>query len=168
MDEERDTVVFSPEHIWSHKVLRVNYMTHDLRRDQDSINPRTHANIMVLAHEDDVDGEAWHPYWYGRVLGIYHVVVQHIGESSVCSEVRQIDFLFVHWFGRDNSSASGWAAKRLPRIGFLSADDESAFGFLDPQDVLRGVHLIPAFSQTAGNTDMVEDATFTELYYVNM
>ena len=149
-------------------MLRVNYTTHDLRRDQDSINPWTHADIMVLAHEDDVDGEVWHPYWYGHVLGIFHVLVQHKGESSTCSEVQQIDFLFVHWFGRDNSSASGWAARRLPRIGFLSADDESAFGFLDPQDVLQGVHLIPDFSQIAGNTDMAEDATFTKLYYVNM
>ena len=37
--------------------------------------------------------------------------------------------------------------KRLPRLRFVDGDSESdsAFGFLDPNDVVRGAHLIPAF-----------------------
>jgi hypothetical protein len=122
----------------------MNYTTYDLRREQDSINPRTHADIMVLAHEEDA---SWHPYWYARVLGIFHMMVEHVGPNSRRTESKQMDFLLVRWFGRHPGVASGWAAKRLPRVGFLSAGDSGAFGFLDPQEVIRGVHLIPAFAQ---------------------
>jgi hypothetical protein len=31
-------------------------------------------------------------------------------------------------------------------IGFVDSNDPFAFGFLDPQHIIRGVHLIPAFS----------------------
>jgi len=48
-----------------------------MRREQDSLNPRTHANIMVLSPEDDPSA---HPYWYARIIGIYHTLVRH--ESS--------------------------------------------------------------------------------------
>ena len=34
---------------------------------------------------------------------------------------------------------------RLPKIGFVEATDEDAFGFLDPDLVIRGSHLIPTF-----------------------
>ena len=34
---------------------------------------------------------------------------------------------------------------RLDRLWFLSMDKEDAFGFLDPNDILRAAHVIPAF-----------------------
>jgi hypothetical protein len=40
----------------------------------------------------------------------------------------------------------GWKVKRLERVGFIPIDDPGAFGFLDPQQVIRGIHLIPAFN----------------------
>ena len=49
------------------------------------------------------------------------------------------------WFGCDLKHYRGWRNKRLHRIGFINGDDDAAFGFLDPQEVIRGVHLIPAF-----------------------
>jgi len=36
---------------------------------------------------------------------------------------------------------------RLPKIGFVESIDEHAFTFLDPAQVIRGSHLIPAFSK---------------------
>jgi hypothetical protein len=47
--EERSTVTFVNNRIYKHKVMRVNYTTYDLRRAQDSLNSRTHADIMVLS-----------------------------------------------------------------------------------------------------------------------
>jgi len=35
--------------------------------------------------------------------------------------------------------------KRLHYVGFVDADNPFAFGFLDPQYVICGVHLIPVF-----------------------
>ncbi|KIJ07352.1 hypothetical protein PAXINDRAFT_121100, partial [Paxillus involutus ATCC 200175] len=145
---QRNSVVIVNNLLYRHKVLRVNYTTYDLRRAQDSLNPRTHADVMLLSHEDD-DGDVGmeqHPYWYARIIGIFHVMVQHLGRESTNRAVQRVDFLWVRWFGRDSHHKSGWAAKRLHRVGFFPGDEDFAFGFVDPNDVLRGIHLIPAFA----------------------
>jgi hypothetical protein len=36
---------------------------------------------------------------------------------------------------------------RLPKIGFVKSTDNYAFTFLDPAQVIRGAHLIPAFTE---------------------
>ncbi|KAK0429630.1 hypothetical protein EV421DRAFT_1686392, partial [Armillaria borealis] len=59
--------------IYHHKILQINYTTYDIRRNQDSINPCTRSNIMVLAN----DQEGSHPYWYACVLGVFHTYVQY-------------------------------------------------------------------------------------------
>jgi hypothetical protein len=102
---------------------------------------------MVLSHETD---DARHPYWYARIIRIFHVNVWDCCDESM-TRPRRMDFLFVRWFGRDAKYKSGWSAKRLPRIGFIEHDDPFAFGFIDPEVVIRGVHLIPAFAD--GPTD---------------
>ena len=35
--------------IYSSQVLRIDYTTYDIHRDQDSVNPHTHPDIMVLS-----------------------------------------------------------------------------------------------------------------------
>jgi hypothetical protein len=50
--------------------------------------------------------------------------------------------------------AAGWSARRLYRVGFLSADSPGAFEFIDPFDIIRGVHMIPAFAH--GKLDELE------------
>ena len=35
---------------------------------------------------------------------------------------------------------------RNEQVGFVNGKDPAAFGFLDPSDVIQGVHLIPAFA----------------------
>ena len=60
-----------------------------------------------------------------------------------------MDVLLVRWFGFDSpDNQSGWGARRLHKVGFLPDTDEygPAFGFLDPSQVLRMVHLIPDFN----------------------
>ena len=34
---------------------------------------------------------------------------------------------------------------RLPKVGFVEVMDDDAFGFLDPDLIIQGSHLIPAF-----------------------
>ncbi|THU97282.1 hypothetical protein K435DRAFT_857796 [Dendrothele bispora CBS 962.96] len=140
--EQRDTVRVKLDRIYKHKVLRVNYTSYDMRRCQDCINPRTRADIMVLS-SDDV-----HPYWYARVIGIYHAMVEYNGGSP-----QQIDFLFVRWFVLDTDYKFGWKARRLPRVGFIDGNESCAFGFVDPSCVVRAVHLIPAFC--LGQTSLI-------------
>jgi len=114
-----------------------------MQQAQDSLNPWTHADFMVLSHEDQ-DSAMPHPYWYGWIVGIFHMQVRHIGPCSNSTEIQRIDFLWVQWFGCDMDYCAGWKRKRLHRLGFLS--DDGAFGFLDPNHIIRGVHLIPGFA----------------------
>lgn len=148
--KERASIVFSDGFLYSHKVLRINYTTYDLRREQDSLNPRTHADIMVLSQEDnDGTDPNWHPYWYGRIIGAFHVKVYFSGLESrkdIVVGLRQVNFLHVRWYGRDPSHRPGWKTKHLPRIGFIESNDPGAFSFLDPEYVVRGVHIMPAFA----------------------
>jgi hypothetical protein len=128
---------------------------------------------MVLSHETD---DARHPYWYARIIRIFHVDVWDYSDASMTTP-RRMDFLFVRWFGRDANYKSGWSAKRLPRIGFIEHGDPSAFGFVDPEVVIRGVHLIPAFADGQSD-DILPGPSFTRCeadldrdwcyFYVNM
>ena len=170
-DAERSSIILANEAIYQHKVLWVNYTTYDLRREQDSVNPRTHADIMTVAHEDE-PGANPHPYWYARVVRIFHADVLRRGDSS---PAKRIEFLWVHWFGRDMDHRAGWKIRRLHRIGFISSSDPAAYGFLEPAKVIRAVHLIPAFElgrTTAYLTGpIVRPASFEDSewrqYYIN-
>ena len=141
-DTDRGTVRLIDNRIYSAKVLRVNYTTYDVRRDQDSMNPRTHSDVMVLSREG---GPNAHPYWYARVLGVFHVRLLHTGAAATNRSVQRMEFLWVRWFGTVDGHQYGFKAARLPKVGFIDESDPSAFGFLDPTLVVRGCHLIPAF-----------------------
>lgn len=130
---------------------------------------------MVLAHEDDTnDATNPHPYWYGQIIGVFHIFVKHMGPASKTTDFQRFDFLWVRWFGRDLSYRLGFKAKCLPRIGFVNSED--AFGFVDPQEIIRGVHLIPAFAhsktgdilgRSIARQPMEKDMDWV-YYYVNM
>ncbi|THU88486.1 hypothetical protein K435DRAFT_679709, partial [Dendrothele bispora CBS 962.96] len=139
--EDGSQLTFVHERIYKHKVLRINYTSYDMRRCQDSINPHIpdHSNVMVLVSGSDEVGAD--PYWYARVLGVFHVMAQH-NQGQPC----RFDFLWVCWYGIDSTYKYGWKYKRMPRIRFIDSTEDCAFGFLDPACVIRAVHLIPAFS----------------------
>ncbi len=171
---DRQSLIIIGERIYEHKVLRINYTSYDIRREQDIVNPRTGSDIMMFAPEDERDA---HPYWYARVIGIYHVLVRDKNDMDTAGTSRHIDFLWVRWYGIDENYRAGIQAKRLHRVGFLNAEEDGAFGFIDPNDVLRSIHLIPTF--VLGTTDMLleghsiarrpdEDDEDYERYYVNL
>ena len=140
----RRRVFFVKNRIYFHKAIRFNYTTYDMRRDQDSINPRTHANVLVLSHEDSETNR--HPYWYARVIHVLHVFVQVKKLDGTLTAPKKMDVLRVRWFGRNLNVKTGWKAKRLHQIGFIPATEPGAFGFLNPDVVIRGVHLMPRFA----------------------
>jgi len=151
-----------------------------MRRAQDSLNPRIqgHGDVMVLSPENDKENENPHPYWYACTLGVYHVNVRHLGPNSKSDQPQHMEFLFVRWFGRDLTLEPGWKAKRLLRLGFVPGNDETAFGFLDPTQVIRAVHLIPAFTWGHVTKYLTQRSVIArglkepdedwQLYYVNM
>ncbi|KAJ3006675.1 hypothetical protein NUW54_g3842 [Trametes sanguinea] len=144
--EELDRVHIEGDRMFRHKTLRVNYTTYDMRREQDAINPRKHADFMVLAQEDDYAGM---PYWYCRLLDIFHAYVRYDGPGySASRKWQRLDFLWVRWYDHDMDYPSGFLERRLPRLRFLDASDPDSvpFGFVDPCEVIRAAHIIPAFA----------------------
>jgi hypothetical protein len=132
---------------------------------------------MVLSHED----ERTHPYWYARVIRIFHVSVEYREHpAALRTPLTRLDVLFVRWFRRSDSSPAGWVAKHLQRLEFFDHEGlPDAFGFLDPDSIVRGVHLIPAFAhdptdELLGPTfarrkgDSCGDDSDWRFYYVNM
>jgi hypothetical protein len=107
---------------------------------------------MVLSCENEANLDP-HPYWYGRIIKIFHAAVAYSGPESRSSDMKTMEFLWVRWLGRgtDKRYREGWTTRRLPRVGFVDYDDGSAFGFLNPSLIIRAVHLIPCFS--LGRTD---------------
>ena len=99
---------------------------------------------MLLSHEDE--DNSYHPYWYARVIGIFHINVNHRGPKLRTPHVQRIEFLYVWWFGQDLEHAAGWSTRSLYRVGFLPPDSPDAFEFVDPFDIICGVHMIPAFA----------------------
>lgn len=143
---DRNSVRIIDNTLYKHKVLRVQYTTYDVRRDQDSINPRNQPFVMVLAPPDKEADPDEDPHYYAQVLFPFHVNVTGPNTTS-----KRMDVLFVRWFGEDEHHRGGHKRRRLHRIGFLPDTHDDAFGFLDPADVMRASHLIPAFAH--GRTD---------------
>jgi hypothetical protein len=106
------------------------------------MNPRIHSDVMVLSREDSPDS---HPFWFARVLSVFQAKLFHVGPSATDRSIRNMEFLWVRWFGIVPGHRFSCNVARLPKVGFISDTDESAFGFLDPSHVIRGSHLIPAF-----------------------
>ncbi|PPQ73255.1 hypothetical protein CVT24_009970 [Panaeolus cyanescens] len=184
---ERDNLEFVNDYIYQHRIFRVNFTTYDLRRSQDTINPyTTHSDIMMLSkvssHNDAPTTS--HPFSYARVLRILDAEITYYDPLSPSSTPieKRVQFLWVRWFEVENSFASGWEHKRQHRLKFVPSDrPQDAFGFVDPANVIRAVHLIPAYSH--GTTDAylgssiarneehqrnIEDDEDYRYHYVNM
>ena len=139
--------------MYSHKKLQENYMSYNMRREKDMIKPASCPDIMVLSCEDGHDA---HPFWYTHVVKIFHLIVcHHCGSAHevehTSMEPQHMDVLWVRWFGLDTNTRGGWSKKCLQGISFIPWDEPTLFGFLDPAQVVRGIHLIPNF--TWGQTD---------------
>jgi hypothetical protein len=164
-------VSFSPYECYHRSSSQVRYTTYDLRREYDTINPRTHCDVMVSSGET----KPKHPYWYARVLGIYNLDTWLNVEGP--TEKHELDVLYVRWLAPLTDHQSGMSCARLPKVAFVEESDRDAFGFLDPSQVIRSTHLIPAFTSGRGTTSLRHGETFArrcgdlddwEAYYVGM
>ena len=164
--KDRNELYIAEDRLEQRYSMNIYYTTYDLRRGKDRVNMKNRSHIITLSH----DGT--HPYAYARVLGIFRLDVLH--GPTMPDEVR-MDVLWVRWFEIDKTHRAGWKAKRLYRIKYIPALEDNAFGFLDPNDIVRGSHLIGGFnlghrSCSPGNPasawDPEEDSDW-KTYYVN-
>ena len=155
LDESADDVnhiFFKSDRLYQHHLLRINYTTYDVRCSQDVINPGTsHRDIMMLASDDDEENH--HPFYYARILGIYHINVIYTGTGMLDYNARRLDFLWVRWYQYGSTQSVGWQDYKLDPLHFPPVSSEHAFGFVDPSDVLRACHIIPAFKTSKVHAD---------------
>ena len=149
--------------------MQANYTTYDMRRDYDIINPKKHADVISVTPDFDpatASSPSGHPFRYARVLGIYHTNVVYIqpGREAIIDTVY---FLWVRWYRFDDSHNSGFQHCRLPRLSPIPLDDTEACGFLDPSDVIRGAHIIPAFAYGKDNSINTDSQLSWNFYYMN-
>ncbi|KIJ40744.1 hypothetical protein M422DRAFT_84985, partial [Sphaerobolus stellatus SS14] len=100
----------------------------------------------LLNAGDDPTSPHYHPYWYARVIKIFHVLVATTA-SDLDFQLQQI--LWVRWLGRSEERMPSGAINpnTLDRVGFVSKEDATdMFRFIDPKDVVRACHLLPAFA----------------------
>ena len=97
---------------------------------------------MLLA-DDRAPGE--HRFLYARVIAVYHTNVVYVGPGSLDYEARRFDMLWVRWYYVEEDVEQDWTSCSLPTVCFIPLEQEDAFGFVDPADVLRAVHIMPVF-----------------------
>ncbi|KAE9392737.1 hypothetical protein BT96DRAFT_799669, partial [Gymnopus androsaceus JB14] len=95
-----------------------------------------------------------HPFEYAQLLGIFHVDVV-IGDAA--STPKTLDVLWVPRFQLDTTHWGGFKQKRLHRVEFIPDSNPNAYGFLNPDEVIRESHLIPAFAY--GRSSAAHDLT---------
>ncbi|KIO30648.1 hypothetical protein M407DRAFT_20363 [Tulasnella calospora MUT 4182] len=137
-DEERDRIIIFNNTLYRHSTLRVNYTTYNMHRDQDIINPQTASRSFVMV--EAADGKT--RIWYARVLGIFHLQVINTTDSHHLPQ--RLDVLWIRWLGEDPGYVGNPGVRRLERVGYVP-EGPFAFGFIDPDVVVRAAHLIPAF-----------------------
>ncbi|KAG6905803.1 hypothetical protein DXG01_000659 [Tephrocybe rancida] len=175
-DEER--LFYKNDAIYQHNVLRINYTTYDIRRLQDVVNPCTDHRDIMLLRQPMIPGK--HEYKYGRIIGIYHVnAIYHGPLQQDLNKSHRIDFVWVRWFdlvdGYDRPVSEGWSGEflGLDQLTFPSIGSETAFGFLDPADILRSCHIAPRFGSMQRHSDgiglsgIAQDKYDWSSYYVN-
>jgi len=145
---------------------------YDVQHSQDVIGISTpRRDIMVLADSGNRDSAK--PFWYTRVLGIFHFNTIYVGPGMANYQPHRLEFLWVQWFHNMDTIATGWQAQKLDCVRFPSIFEDSSFGFLDPSEVLRGCHIVPAFVKgklyldNKGLSHCTQDSSDWVEYYVN-
>ncbi|KAL1939913.1 hypothetical protein VTO73DRAFT_9613 [Trametes versicolor] len=141
-EDQRREILFEHDRLYCHRTMRVNYTTYDANEDQSEMTD-SDSQSSTSAGGGSSDPTL---FWYAQVLGIYHVNVFDFRKARA-PPPKRVEFLHIRWFGRDPDWRCGWQAKRLERIGYVPESDGGAFDFLDPADVIRACHLIPAFAE---------------------
>ena len=113
------------------------------------------------------------PFCYARVLGIYHANVVYTGPGMVSYQPRRMEFLWVRWYHQIDIMKTGWKSRRLDRAKFPPMSAAGAFGFVDPNNVLRACHIIPVFHKGLRHVDgnglsrCAQDSSDWIEYYIN-
>jgi hypothetical protein len=114
--EDRNTIRIVNNRIYATKILRVNYTTYDVHRDQDVLNPTAQSFVMVCSPETEPGA---HPYWYAQILGVFNATGFRVPLSGRPTSSTVMEFLWVRWLGVEPGYRAGIHSARLPKVGFV-------------------------------------------------
>ena len=120
--------------------MHIYYTTYDTRRGRDLIKLQMgKCDIITPSREVEgpENGDPMHPFWYARVVGIYHAMV-----ALDAGLPTRMEFLLVRWFATVEEAPGGWNYRCMDQVGFQEPVSRQ-LGFLDPANVIRACHLIP-------------------------
>lgn len=103
--------------------------------------------MLLSSATSDDEATSKSRYIYARVLGAYHANVRYTGLGMLDYKPRRIDFLWVRWYEIKRGGTDSWRDSELPMVSLPPLASHSAFGFIDPSDVLRACHIIPSFAR---------------------
>ncbi len=113
---DRQTLKILSRKIYSVQTCRLYYTTYDVQRQMDTVNPRTCANVMVHAPAPDGKDDAGEPYWYARVLGIYHAKVS-------TSHPDAVNGIFMGTVAGSRTRSQAWIPLCSPTKNWLRSVD---------------------------------------------
>ena len=102
-------------------------------------------------------GTSIHPYWYAQVLGVYHANISTTHPEASRHSAQHMEFLWVQWLSIEPGYQSGSKVEHLSKVGFVEETNLDAFGFLNPDLIIQGAHLIPDFNSGWTNNLMSYD-----------
>lgn len=152
---QSQTILFKNDRLYVHNMFRINYTAYDVRRLQDTVNPSTsHNNVMVLnANATGCSTTDAVTFAYARILGVYHANVICTGPGMIDYQPRRVEFLWVRWYKTESHAENTWSSRALDHINFPPVTSADAFGFVDPNCILRACHVIPVFCKGQKHSD---------------
>ncbi|KAF8222856.1 hypothetical protein L208DRAFT_1320062, partial [Tricholoma matsutake] len=151
--------------IYHHKFIQFHFTTYDVRCGTDIVNPGTsHCNIMLLA--DDGEGTLSLDCWLSGRLPASMLCEFLLLET--CYTDYPLEYTIVV-----NPGSSGWSNSKLDSVCFPPMNKNCSFSFVDPKDVLRGCHILPAFAKGKRQVDGIgisccaKDSKDYNQYYIN-
>ena len=141
-------------------MLRFNFTTYDIRRGTNIVKPGAPCcNIMLLTnHADGSDPSNFHRFLYAQILCAYHANVIYTGPGMRDYEARRFNFLWMCWYEVVDAGSLGWNNSALDSVRFPPLHEDDSFGFVDPNDVLRGCHILPNFSKGKQQETRVDES----------
>jgi hypothetical protein len=86
-------------------------------------------------------------------------------------KTKHMEFLWVHWFRCNLDYEGSFETCHLYYIGLSDSKDPTSYKFLNPNDILRSVHLVLAFTlnerdqDTHNSDDSDNDTSISDFYY---
>ncbi|TFK17414.1 hypothetical protein FA15DRAFT_661464 [Coprinopsis marcescibilis] len=170
-------IVLDINRIYHHQILQLKYTTYDVCREEDIIHMGTDKCDIMTLDKQSGKSTGLELYKYGCIIGIFSSNVMFVGtfkDSTHCYDTRLLKFLWVRWF-QPISATPGPGLEHLDNLKFYPLRSDNAFGFLDPSEVIRAVHIIPRFAsgpRTAPGDPLKKSGWIREeedwnAYYVN-